>query len=60
MPESNIDVLCASEFDGPGDWRRKVGYWHCGKWDVYGASWTPTHWMPLPAAPQLEVKDIGH
>jgi len=21
-----------------------------------GGSWTPTHWMPLPAAPQQEVK----
>ncbi|EOC9238137.1 DUF551 domain-containing protein [Enterobacter hormaechei] len=51
MPMDGFDVLCASEFDGPGDWRRKVGYWHCGKWVVYGASWTPTHWMPLPAAP---------
>ncbi|MDE7644299.1 DUF551 domain-containing protein [Enterobacter hormaechei] len=52
MPMDGFDVLCASEFDGPGDWRRKVGYWHRGKWVVYGASWTPTHWMPLPAAPQ--------
>ncbi|BBS20782.1 hypothetical protein WP5W18E06_13190 [Klebsiella quasipneumoniae] len=55
MPDDNSDVLCTAEFDGPGDWRRKVGYWHEGKWVVYGASWTPTHWMPLPAAPQ-EVK----
>ncbi len=52
MPMDGFDVLCTSEFDGPGDWRRKVGYWHRGKWVVYGASWTPTHWMPLPAAPQ--------
>lgn len=52
MPDDNSDVLCTAEFDGPGDWRRKVGYWHEGKWVVYGASWTPTHWMPLPAAPQ--------
>ncbi|CAH3589556.1 DUF551 domain-containing protein [Klebsiella pneumoniae] len=21
-------------------------------WLIPGASWTPTHWMPLPAAPQ--------
>ncbi|HBR0907205.1 TPA: DUF551 domain-containing protein [Klebsiella pneumoniae] len=55
MPDDNSDVLCTAEFDGPGDWRRKVGYWHEGKWVVYGASWTPTHWMPLPAAP-VEVK----
>lgn len=55
MPEGSEEVLCAKEFDGPGDWRKKVGYWLAGKWTVYGASWTPTHWMPLPAAPQ-EVK----
>ncbi|EPF2286198.1 DUF551 domain-containing protein [Klebsiella oxytoca] len=55
MPEGSEEVLCAKEFDGPGDWRKKVGYRLAGKWTVYGASWTPTHWMPLPAAPQ-EVK----
>ena len=52
MPEGSEEVLCAKEFDGPGDWRKKVGYRLAGKWTVYGASWTPTHWMPLPAAPQ--------
>ncbi|MFJ2997538.1 DUF551 domain-containing protein [Raoultella planticola] len=52
MPEKADEVLCAKEFDGPGDWRQKVGYYLAGKWTVYGASWTPTHWMPLPAAPQ--------
>ncbi|MCE9894403.1 DUF551 domain-containing protein [Citrobacter portucalensis] len=56
MPEGSEEVLCTKEFDGPGDWRKKVGYWNAGKWTVYGASWTPTHWMPLPAAPQQEVK----
>ncbi|WP_414446084.1 DUF551 domain-containing protein [Citrobacter europaeus] len=58
MPEGGEEVLCTKEFDGPGDWRKKVGYWHEGKWVVYGASWTPTHWMPLPAAPQQEVKNV--
>ncbi|MDO8233993.1 DUF551 domain-containing protein [Citrobacter werkmanii] len=53
MPEWSDDVLCATEFDGPGDWRKKVGYWHQGRWVIYGASWTPTYWMPLPAAPKL-------
>ncbi|MEN4503390.1 MULTISPECIES: DUF551 domain-containing protein [Enterobacter cloacae complex] len=51
MPEKADEVLCAKEFDGPGDWRQKVGYYLSGKWTVYSASWTPTHWMPLPAAP---------
>lgn len=56
MPEKADEVLCAKEFDGPGDWRQKVGYYLAGKWTVYSASWTPTHWMTLPAAPQQEVK----
>ncbi|HCF8819205.1 TPA: DUF551 domain-containing protein [Klebsiella pneumoniae] len=25
---------------------------HSSGWLIPGASWTPTHWMPLPAAPQ--------
>jgi|GEM_PF-501358 len=25
-------------------------------WLIPGASWTPTHWMPLPAAPQQEAE----
>lgn len=52
MPEGSEEVLCAKEFDGPGDWRKKVGYLLAGKWTVYGASWAPTHWMPLPNSPQ--------
>lgn len=56
MPEKADEVLCAKEFDGPGDWSQKVGYYLAGKWTVYSASWTPTHWMPLPAAPRQEVK----
>lgn len=51
MPEGSEEVLCTKEFDGPGDWRKKVGYWLAGKWIVYGASWEPTHWMPLPEPP---------
>jgi hypothetical protein len=44
-------LLLAAEFDFPGDWRIKVGgYWN-GQWNVFGASWTPTRWMPLPAVP---------
>ena len=56
VPEKADEVLCAKEFDGPGDWRQKVGYFLSGKWTVYAASWMPTHWMPLPAAPQQEAR----
>lgn len=46
-------VLLAGEFDFPGDWRIKCGYFSLDRdgWHVFGASWTPTHWMPLPPPP---------
>ncbi|WP_228283371.1 DUF551 domain-containing protein [Klebsiella pneumoniae] len=62
MPPSRHEVLV-------GCWWGEKPRWCC-KWATYipghpdaqssgwlipGASWTPTHWMPLPAAP-LEVK----
>ena len=42
----------------PDDWRIKVGGWRRTKpsigsgWIIFGASWTPTHWMPLPEPPK--------
>ena len=46
-------VLVAAEFDGPGDWRIKCGYLdkQTTSWRVFGASWEPTRWMPLPPPP---------
>ncbi len=59
MPPSRHEVLV-------GSWWGEKSRWCC-KWATYipghpdaqssgwlipGASWTPTHWMPLPAAPQ--------
>lgn len=45
-------LLLAAEYYGAGDWRIKCG---CslpgGGWLVWGASWEPTHWMPLPPPP---------
>lgn len=64
MPPSRHEVLV-------GRWWGEKPRWCC-KWATYipghpdaqssgwlipGASWTPTHWMPLPAAPQ-EVNDV--
>ncbi|EPH9933842.1 DUF551 domain-containing protein [Klebsiella oxytoca] len=59
MPIPGVDVLVAKEFFGPGDWRRKVGHvrHEDSGWNIYGASWAPTHWMPLPAAPQEASHD---
>lgn len=47
-------LLLATEFDRPGDWRIKMGYFHeeIGQWRVLGASWTPSRWMPLPTPPK--------
>lgn len=47
-------LLLATEFFGKGDWRIKCGSFYDGEWHVWGASWTPSHWMPLPAAPGKE------
>jgi hypothetical protein len=33
----------------------KVGYQSFGRWTIFGASWTPTHWRPLPTPPSSEV-----
>ncbi|EPY5197537.1 DUF551 domain-containing protein [Klebsiella quasipneumoniae] len=62
MPPSRHEVLV-------GRWWGEKPRWCCkwathipghpdaqsSSWLIPGASWTPTHWMPLPAAPQ-EVK----
>lgn len=53
LPKVGESVLVAIEFDRPGDWRIKVGGLRNDRtWQVFGASYTPSHWMPLPAAPQ--------
>lgn len=53
-PEDRV-LLVACELDGPGDWRIKCGYRDNSAltgWKVWGASWTPTRWLPMPAQPR--------
>ncbi|EDH8597443.1 hypothetical protein CJG20_12235 [Salmonella enterica subsp. enterica serovar Montevideo] len=62
MPDSKTGVLVAREFDRKGDWRMKWATYIPGHpdandgWIIPGASWIPSHWMPLPEPPQQEVK----
>lgn len=61
MPDTKTAVLVAREFDRKGDWRMKWATYIPGHpdandgWVIPGASWIPSHWMPLPEPPQ-EVK----
>lgn len=58
MPDSKTAVLVAREFDRKGDWRMKWATYIHGHpdandgWIIPGASWIPSHWMPLPEPPQ--------
>ncbi|EEX2907047.1 DUF551 domain-containing protein [Escherichia coli] len=58
MPDSKTAVLVAMEFDRKGDWRMKWATYIPGHpdandgWIIPGASWIPSHWMPLPEPPQ--------
>ncbi|WP_245127394.1 DUF551 domain-containing protein [Klebsiella pneumoniae] len=65
MPPSRHEVLV-------GRWWGEKPRWCC-KWATYipghpdaqssgwlipGASWTPTHWMPLPAGPKEDINAL--
>ncbi|HCP3135647.1 TPA: DUF551 domain-containing protein [Escherichia coli] len=61
MPNTKTAVLVAVAFDRKGDWRMKWATYIPGHpdandgWIIPGASWKPSHWIPLPEPPQ-EVK----
>ncbi|HCQ3020189.1 TPA: DUF551 domain-containing protein [Escherichia coli] len=60
MPDSKTAVLVAREFDRKGDWRMKWATYIPGHpdandgWIIPGASWKPSHWMPLPEPHRLK------
>lgn len=48
------DLLLAGTLDHADDWRIKIGHRDTEAWYgfyIYGASWEPRYWMPLPATP---------
>ena len=38
----------------------KVGGWWDERWNIFGASWKPTHWMPLPEPPLAQITEHLH
>ncbi|HCP6074833.1 TPA: DUF551 domain-containing protein [Escherichia coli] len=60
MPDTKTAVLVAVEFDRKGDWRMKWATYIPGHpdandgWIIPGASWKPSHWMPLPEPPEQD------
>ncbi|ENU6988179.1 DUF551 domain-containing protein [Escherichia coli] len=58
MPDTKTAVLVARDFGRKGDWRMKWATCIPGHpdandgWIIPGASWIPSHWMPLPEPPQ--------
>ena len=57
MPDTKTAVLVAVEFGRKCDWRMKWATYIPGHpdandgWIIPGASWKPSHWMPLPETP---------
>ncbi|WP_199902348.1 DUF551 domain-containing protein, partial [Escherichia coli] len=58
MPDTKTAVLVARDFGRKGDWRMKWATYIPGHpdandgWIIPGASWIPSHRMPLPEPPQ--------
>ena len=58
MPDTKTAVLVDRDFGRKGDWRMKWATYIPGHpdandgWIIPGASWIPSHWMPLPEPPQ--------
>ncbi|MCA7800610.1 DUF551 domain-containing protein [Escherichia coli] len=65
MPDTKTAVLVAVEFDRKGDWRMKWATYIPGHpdandgWIIPGASWIPSHWMPLPEPPSRMVNNAA-
>lgn len=49
--DGSLVLLCLSPHRGYLECPRKVGGWWDDKWNIFGGSWCPTHWQPLPTPP---------
>lgn len=65
MPPSRHEVLVGRRWGEKPRWCCKWATYIPGHpdaqssgWLIPGASWTPTHWMPLPAAPQEDINAL--
>lgn len=50
----DTEVLLAGTMDNDNDWRIKVGgkLSATGEFKIFGASWIPKYWQPLPQPPK--------
>jgi len=54
----DVDLILAGVMDHPNDWRIKIGHRACSDegssygFKIYGASWEPLLWKPLPSCTQ--------
>lgn len=49
--DGSLLLLCLFPHPGYIECPRKVGGYWSDRWNLFGASWKPTHWMPLPPPP---------
>ena len=47
-PDDRLILLGLFPHPGFIEMPRKVGGWWDDKWNIFGGSWTPTHWVELP------------
>jgi hypothetical protein len=58
--DGSLLLLCMTPHRGYLDAPMKVGGWWQDQWNVFGGSWTPTHWLPLPMPPSpVTLNDKG-
>ncbi len=49
--DGSLLLLCMSPHRGYLEVPMKVGGYWGERWNIFGGSWIPTHWQPLPSPP---------